>query len=513
MATLPLSAYLLSTVVLISGTATDIVDLLIYDEGVGISKVNDWVFLLRSDMPQTTFGAACDSEPAGHCSFLTSGSATKFIRVQGNYSIMENAAQHLLPWIFQIEPDVLDTLIPDDVDETTDSFLQRRAATWGLNRISADSRRFTGAGVTIYVQDTGIRVTHQEFGGRASTALDLTSGSAVECNGDLSCAGDRQGHGTHCAGTAAGQTFGVASEATVKAVKTLSDQGSGSRSWQYTAIDWVTVSGERPAVISMSLGGSGADQGYATVIDAAVASGVVVVVAAGNSNSDACNFSPAFASNAITVGSTTSTDARSSFSNYGSCVEIWAPGSSVLSASSSSNTGSRSLSGTSMACPHVSGAAALVLQGAPWMKSSAVLEELLGTAYLGVLTDLKAGDTNALVCVAEGGAPPTPTPAPTPAPPPGSWVVSGSGCEVDGDCIQSLNHPANYGNEQQCSVQLTGRFNVEFEAFDTESRYDFLFAGGSSYSGTSGPPTGPYSGTITWFSDYSVTRSGWRMCK
>ena len=498
---------------LISGTATDIVDLLIYDEGVGISKVNDWVFLLRSDMPQTTFGAACDSEPAGHCSFLTSGSATKFIRVQGNYSIMENAAQHLLQWILQIEPDVLDTLIPDDMDETTDSFLQRRATTWGLNRIGADSRRFTGAGVTIYVQDTGIRVTHQEFGGRASTALDLTSGSAVECNGDLSCAGDRQGHGTHCAGTAAGQTFGVASEATVKAVKTLSDQGSGSRSWQYTAIDWVTVSGERPAVISMSLGGSGADQGYATVIDAAVASGVVVVVAAGNSNSDACNFSPAFASNAITVGSTTSTDARSSFSNYGSCVEIWAPGSSVLSASSSSNTGSRSLSGTSMACPHVSGAAALVLQGAPWMKSSAVLEELLGTAYLGVLTDLKAGDTNALVCVAEGGAPPTPTPAPTPAPPPGSWVLSGSGCEVDGDCTQSLNYPGNYGDNQQCSVELYGQFNVEWEAFNTERRYDFLNAGGSRYSGTSGPPKGAYTGTITWSSDYSVTRSGWRMCK
>merc|ERR1711878_182387 len=110
----------------------------------------------------------------------------------------------------------------------------------------------------------------------------------------------------------------------------------------------------RPAVISMSLGGSGADPGYTTVIDAAVNQGVVVVVAAGNSNSDACNFSPAFAANAITVGSTTSTDSRSSFSNYGTCVQIWAPGSSVVSASSSSDTGTRSLSGTSMACPHVS---------------------------------------------------------------------------------------------------------------------------------------------------------------
>merc|ERR1719150_1729055 len=112
-----------------------------------------------------------------------------------------------------------------------------QAATWGLNKIGADTsdREGGGAGVTIYVQDTGVRVTHQEFGGRASSALDVTSGSPVECNGDLGCAGDRQGHGTHCAGTAGGATYGVATEAAVRAVKTLSDQGSGARSWQYVA--------------------------------------------------------------------------------------------------------------------------------------------------------------------------------------------------------------------------------------------------------------------------------------
>merc|ERR1719476_944376 len=271
------------------------------------------------------------------------------------------------------------------------------AATWGLNRVGADSRARTGTGVTIYVQDTGVRISHQDFGGRAFSALDVTSGSPVECNGDASCAADRQSHGTHCAGSAAGETYGVASTAAVGAVKTLSDRGSGARSWQYTAIDWVTVNGARPAVISMSLGGRGSDPGYSTVIDAAVENGVTVVVAAGNSNSDACNFSPAFAANAITVGSTTSNDARSSFSNYGPCTNIWAPGSSVLSAGVSCDTCSATFSGTSMACPHVSGGAALVLELNPTMKSSAVLQELLGTAVTNVITGLRAGDTNALL--------------------------------------------------------------------------------------------------------------------
>merc|ERR1719277_2737946 len=192
-------------------------------------------------------------------------------------------------------------------------------------------------------------------------ALDMTAGSPVECDGDMSCAGDRQGHGTHCAGTAAGVSYGVAPSAAVRGVKVLSDRGSGSWSWSYYALDWLATNPTRPAVASMSLGGSGTQQAMADAVNAAVNGGVVVVVAGGNSNSDSCRFSPAFVPSAITVGSTTSLDARSSFSNYGSCTNIWAPGSNVVSASHTSDTGSRSLSGTSMACPHVSGAAALVL--------------------------------------------------------------------------------------------------------------------------------------------------------
>merc|ERR1719401_1618703 len=129
------------------------------------------------------------------------------------------------------------------------------AASWGVNRIGARRTSADGAGVNIYVLDTGIRTSHRDFGGRAVNTLDLTSNRVQECRGSRSCAHDRQGHGTHCAGTAAGASYGVAPGATVHAVKVLGDNGSGRNSWSLAAIDWVTTKGERPAVMSMSLGG------------------------------------------------------------------------------------------------------------------------------------------------------------------------------------------------------------------------------------------------------------------
>merc|ERR1711920_678571 len=194
-----------------------------------------------------------------------------------------------------------------------------------------------------------------------------------------------------------------------------SDQGSGQTSWITAGLDWTARNSASMKVASMSLGGPGTNNAMRTAVDAATNAGVAVVVAAGNSNSDACNFSPAFVPSAITVGSTTSLDARSSFSNYGRCTDIWAPGSDVVSASHTSDSGSRSLSGTSMACPHVSGAAALILGVDPSKNSAKVLEDMLDTAARDVISGLRTGDTNALLYVGEGGAPPTP---PTPAPPP-----------------------------------------------------------------------------------------------
>ena len=184
----------------------------------------------------------------------------------------------------------------------------------------------------------------------------------------------------------------------MRSVKVLSDQGSGSWSWSYYALDWMARSSTRPAIASMSLGGSGTQQAMQDAVDAAVNSGVVVVVAGGNSNSDACSFSPAFVPSAITVGSTDSRDRRSSFSNYGSCTDIWAPGSAVVSAGHRSDSASTSLSGTSMACPHVSGGAALVLDANPSFTASKVISELLSGAVVGAISDLRSGDTNAPPC-------------------------------------------------------------------------------------------------------------------
>jgi len=463
----------------------------------------EWVVMVKPGTSDAQIQMMCNTNPNGCNLKGHPNGGVPFIEMRGTQSDLESVLHSSGDAVQYVEPDGEVSMIPE-----IEAGIE--AATWGLNKIAADQRAGTGAGATVFVLDTGVRVSHQEFSGRAMPSLDMTVGDPLECGGDMSCAGDVQGHGTHCAGTAAGETFGVAPGADVRSVKVLGDNGSGSWSWSYGALDWLATNPTRPAVASMSLGGSGTQQAMADAVNAAVNSGVTVVVAGGNSNSDACNFSPAFVPAAVTVGSTTSLDARSSFSNYGSCTDIWAPGSAVVSAAHTSDTGSRSLSGTSMACPHVSGAAALVLEADSSKTPAQVLQELLDTAAIGELSGLRAGDTNALLYVGAGGAP---TPVPTPAPPPGTWSVSGTGCSMSGNCIQSSNHPGNYGNNQACDIDAT-QVTITVDAFDTESRYDWLtMPDGSRYSGSSGPPSGTYSGTIAWASDYSVVRSGWKLCK
>jgi len=285
---------------------------------------------------------------------------------------------------------------------------QNAEVPWGLRRVRARELSNMprtdlgtadgGKGVHAYILDTGIRTTHQDFEDRAIPTLEtrFLGFSVKECNGDRSCALDRQGHGTHCAGTVGGKQFGVAKAVTLHAVKVLGDNGSGSTFGITNSMDWVGRKATRPAVASMSLGG-GYSQALNDALDSIVENGIVVVTASGNENTDACRKSPGSAPLAINVGATNSNDARASFSNYGTCVNIWAPGRDVLSAVATGDTDSKKYSGTSMACPHVSGAAALLLSASPSLTPEQVKTGLATAATPDVVTDVKAGSPNLLL--------------------------------------------------------------------------------------------------------------------
>ncbi|NTX98901.1 S8 family peptidase [Deinococcus sp. JMULE3] len=267
-------------------------------------------------------------------------------------------------------------------------------ATWGLDRVDQRSRptdgsyiyNYTGSGIKAYIIDTGIRTSHTNFGGRAIWGTNTTGdGNNSDC----------QGHGTHVAGTVGSSTYGVAKGVTLVAVKVLNCQGSGTNSGVIAGVNWaVTNKGSATAVANMSLGG-GFSQAVNDAVNSAASKNLIMVVAAGNENQNACNVSPASAASAITVGSTTSTDARSSFSNYGSCVDLFAPGSSITSTWNTSNTATNTISGTSMASPHVAGAAVLRV-AAGSASNSAVTSAVISSATTNVVSGVN-GSPNRLL--------------------------------------------------------------------------------------------------------------------
>lgn len=264
---------------------------------------------------------------------------------------------------------------------------------WSLDRIDQKglpldkkySYEYTGKGIEIYIMDTGVRFDHQDFGGRANKGFDSYGGDATDCHG----------HGSHVAGIAAGSVYGVAKEASLYSVRVMNCGGTGSNSAILAGIDWVVAHHHGPAVANFSISGP-----KSSALDDAVKKlsheGVTVVVAAGNYSDDACNYSPARVPDVITVGATDQTDLRWSFSNFGSCVSVFAPGHVITSVGIKNNESTAIMSGTSMAAPHVSGAVALYLERHPDATPQEVFYALTKTATQGVVGNSKSTNSSLL---------------------------------------------------------------------------------------------------------------------
>ncbi|MEV4969403.1 S8 family peptidase [Streptomyces scopuliridis] len=274
---------------------------------------------------------------------------------------------------------------------------QTNPPSWGLDRIDQAAlplnNSYTypdsaGEGTTVYVIDTGVRITHQDIAGRASYGYDAVDNDNT--------AQDGNGHGTHVAANAAGTAYGVAKKAKIVAVRVLNNAGSGTTAQVVAGIDWVTNNHSGPSVANVSLGG-GANAAIDTAVQNSINSGVTYAIAAGNSGANAQNYSPARVADAITVGATTSTDARASYSNFGARVDLFAPGSAITSAWNTSDTATSSISGTSMATPHVAGAAAIYLAGHPTATPAQVATALVNGATNGVVTNPGTGSPNKLL--------------------------------------------------------------------------------------------------------------------
>ena len=350
----------------------------------GSSDESSYIVLLRGNPVTATVAAVRD-----HAQRLGVQPTAIYQHAVLGYAGRLNHAQLAA---LRVDPTVL--IVEKDQQMSIDA--TQGGATWGIDRV--DQRTLplsgsytytaTGAGVSAYIIDTGIRRTHTEFGGRAVHGFDAILGlTSDDCNG----------HGTHVAGTVGGSTYGVAKGVRLVAVRVLACDGTGLTSWVIAGVDWVTGNhaAGRPAVANMSIGG-GASPALDTAVRNSIADGISYAVAAGNESENACTGSPAAVAEAMTVGASDQQDRRASFSDFGSCVDWFAPGVDITSAWWLSDTSTNTISGTSMASPHTAGVAALYLQGQPSASPASVRAALFANTTKDIIVDAQSANAHLL---------------------------------------------------------------------------------------------------------------------
>ena len=376
-------------------------------------------------------------------------------------------------------------------------------AGWNLDRIDQRSLPLdtnynysgTGAGAHVYIIDTGIRTTHQEFGGRANVVFDAINDGQLDCNG----------HGTHVAGIVGGATFGVAKNVSLHSARVLKCDGNGQISDIVAAIDWVTAHRINPAVANISITAAGSSPSLETALTNSFNSGVLFTVAAGNSAGDACNYSPARTPAALTIGATAQADDRALFSNYGACVDLFAPGYEIVSAGTANDTATRLLSGTSMAAPLVAGVAAVYRAANLTASSATVSQTLLNGSTSGIVTNTGTGSPNRLLYSWLSSAPPTtptptptptatptPTPAPTTTPTPTPTPVPSGGRIT----IKKQAHNTNGGTSSTVAFPYDAT-NIPTQTFTLTSDQEFV------------DPNAPTSGQMVTVTEEPV--DGWQL--